>query len=145
MIGCRSKGSMDVSEKAFHKDLSLGSDGRRFWRSLDELAQTPEFVERLHREFPSAASEWDETGAGDPDGVSRRNFLAVMGASLALAGLGGAGCRGRAPVEKIVPYVNQPDQIVPGQSLFYATALTIDGYAHGALVCSHEGRPTKIE
>src|SRR5437868_3928222 len=88
----------------YHRDLSVGSDGRRYWRSLDELAQTPEFIDKMHREFPSAASEWEELGEGqteaDQDGVSRRNFLSVMGASLALAGIAGTGCRGREPTEK---------------------------------------------
>ncbi|CAN5569997.1 TAT-variant-translocated molybdopterin oxidoreductase [soil metagenome] len=131
--------------EVFHRDLTRGLDGRCYWRSLDELAQTPEFIEKLHREFPSAAAEWDELDAAIVDGVSRRNFLALMGASLALAGVGGAGCRARDPVEKIVPYVNQPEEIVPGKPLFFATALSVDGFAHGVLVESHEGRPTKIE
>jgi Fe-S-cluster-containing dehydrogenase component len=75
--------------------------------------------------------------------VDRRNFLKLMGASLALAGL--TGCRARQPVEKIVPYVRQPEAIIPGKPLFYATAMTLAGYAIGLLVESHEGRPTKIE
>ncbi|MBC8107931.1 MAG: TAT-variant-translocated molybdopterin oxidoreductase, partial [Anaerolineae bacterium] len=131
----------------FHRDLTRGADGRRYWRSLDELAQSPEFVEKLHREFPSAAAEWDELDqdASRDGGVSRRNFLTMMGASIALAGIGGAGCRARDPVEKIVPYVNQPEEIIPGKPLYFATSLTIDGLAHGVLVESHEGRPTKIE
>src|SRR5438552_8919798 len=119
------------------KDLSnLG--GTKLWRSLDELAGTPQFKEMLHREFPTAASEWD-------DGPSRRSFLKLMAASLALAGVGiGAGCT-RKPQEQIVPYVMQPEQLVPGRPLFFATAHTLGGYARGILVEQHEGRPTKIE
>src|SRR5688500_14018145 len=79
--------------------------GRAYWRSLDELASTPEFQEYVHREFPEAASEWH-------DPISRRNFLTLMGASLALAGV--TGCNGRQD-ETIVPYVQQPEQLIPGK------------------------------
>jgi molybdopterin-containing oxidoreductase family iron-sulfur binding subunit len=109
--------------------------GPELWRSLDELAETPEFEEMLHREFPRHASEW-------PEGVSRRSFLQLASASLALAGL--TGCT-KQPIEKIVPYVKKPEQIIPGKPLFYATALTHGGYATGVLAESHMGRPTKIE
>ncbi len=110
-------------------------EGRKYWRSLEELAGTPEFESFLHREFPENASEWT-----DPKG--RRDFLRLMGASLALAGLGA--CT-KQPLEKIVPYVRQPEEIVPGRPLFYATALEQAGYGLGVLVESHLGRPTKIE
>ena len=110
--------------------------GKHYWRSLEEVARTPEFEEFLHREFPSQSSEWT-------DEVSRRQFLKIMGASLALAGFSGT-CM-RMPQEKIVPYVRQPEEIIPGKPLFYATAMTLGGYATGLLVESHEGRPTKIE
>jgi MoCo/4Fe-4S cofactor protein with predicted Tat translocation signal len=109
--------------------------GRQYWRSLEEVAQTPEFTEFLHREFPVQASEWK-------DDVSRRNFLKLMGASLALSGL--TACT-RQPIEKIVPYVRQPEELVPGVPLYYATAMQHDGFATGLLVESHEGHPTKIE
>jgi molybdopterin-containing oxidoreductase family iron-sulfur binding subunit len=109
--------------------------GRAFWKSLDDVAETPEFLEFLHREFPQNASEWS-----DPQG--RREFLRVMGASVALAGL--TACT-KQPEETIVPYVRQPEQIVPGRPLYFATALVEGGYAKGILVESHEGRPTKIE
>jgi molybdopterin-containing oxidoreductase family iron-sulfur binding subunit len=109
--------------------------GPRFWRSLEELAETPEFLEYLHREFPSQASEWLDT-------TSRRQFLRLMGASLALAGV--SGCAYNAP-ETIVPYVRMPEELVPGRPLFYASAVPLGGYAHGILVETHEGRPTKIE
>jgi len=109
-------------------------DGRQYWRSLDELSGKPEFKDWLHREFPQGASEWN-------NGWSRRNFLTLMGASLALAGL--AGCR--RPEEKIVPYVEAPEEIVPGIPLQYATTMTDGVSACGLVVESHEGRPTKIE
>jgi molybdopterin-containing oxidoreductase family iron-sulfur binding subunit len=109
--------------------------GRRLWRSLDDLRDTPEFLARLHREFPERASE-----IADPQG--RREFLRVMGASVTLAGL--TGCT-RQPDEAIVPYVRQPEELVPGRPLFFATAVLDQGYAKGVLVESHEGRPTKIE
>src|SRR5215213_4205400 len=85
-----------------------------YWRSLQEFAGRPEFEQFLHREFPAAASEWV-----DANPVSRRNFLKLMGASMALAGLG-SGC-GRPPREKIVPYVQPPEQQQPARTLFFAT------------------------
>src|SRR5437763_1708462 len=87
--------------------------GREFWQSLEELASSEEFEELLHREFPQHASEWDE-------GTDRRTFLKLMGASLALAGL--AGCSYQPP-ETVVPYVRQPEEIVPGKALYFATAI----------------------
>ena len=112
-----------------------GAEGRMYWRSLGELADTPEFRQYLHREFPEQASEWN-----DPKG--RRQFLKLMSASLALAGVGA--CT-RQPLEQIVPYVRQPEDIVPGRPLFFASALPFSGYAQPVLVESHMGRPTKIE
>ncbi len=109
--------------------------GPAYWRSLDELAGSEAFEELLQREFPLHASTW-------PDGVSRRRFLHLMGASLALAGVGA--CT-RQPTEKILPYVRQPEQIVPGEPLFFATALDSGTGPIGVLVESHMGRPTKIE
>jgi molybdopterin-containing oxidoreductase family iron-sulfur binding subunit len=115
-----------------------GTRGKEYWRSLDELAATAEFQEFLHREFPRQAAEWN-----DPNPLSRRQFLKLMAASLALAGL--SGCQLTEPQEKIVPYVNKPEQLVPGIPLFYATAMPLGGYATGLLVRSNEGRPTKVE
>ena len=111
------------------------SEGRLYWRSLGELADTPEFREYLHREFPEQASEWN-----DPKG--RRNFLKLMSASLALAGVGA--CI-KQPPEAIVPYVRQPEEIIPGRPLFFASAFLVSGVAQPVLVESHMGRPTKIE
>src|SRR5687767_1491419 len=112
-----------------------GTRGREYWRSLEALAETPEFKEFLHREFPQNASEW-------LDPVGRRGFLKLMGASLALAGV--SACT-RQPLEQIVPYVRQPEELVPGKPMFYATAMPFAGAGVGLLVESHEGRPTKIE
>jgi MoCo/4Fe-4S cofactor protein with predicted Tat translocation signal len=109
--------------------------GPEYWRSLEELAGTEEFQTALHREFPKGASEWLDT-------VSRRGFLKVMGASLGLAGM--TGCV-RLPFEPIVPYVRQPENVIPGRPMYYATAVTLGGYASPVLVESHLGRPTKIE
>jgi molybdopterin-containing oxidoreductase family iron-sulfur binding subunit len=112
-----------------------GSDGKRFWTSLEDLADSPGFLEFLHREFPEQASEFQ-----DPAG--RRNFMKVMGASLALAGL--TGCTVQ-PEEKIVAYVKSPEDMVPGRPQFFASAMLDGGYARPVLVESHHGRPTKIE
>jgi MoCo/4Fe-4S cofactor protein with predicted Tat translocation signal len=112
-----------------------GLGRRRYWKSLEELAGSPGFREFLEREFPEQASTFD-----DPRG--RREFLTLMGASLALAGL--TACT-KQPTEKILPYVRQPEQLVPGRPLSFASALGHDGFARGVLVESHEGRPTKVE
>jgi molybdopterin-containing oxidoreductase family iron-sulfur binding subunit len=112
-----------------------GTRGREYWRSLEAISETPEFKQFLHREFPQNASEW-------LDPVGRRGFLKLMGASLALAGV--SACT-RQPDEAIIPYVRQPEELVPGKPLFYATAMPFAGSGVGLLVESHEGRPTKIE
>jgi molybdopterin-containing oxidoreductase family iron-sulfur binding subunit len=109
--------------------------GPQYWRSLESIAETPEFQEFLHREFPASASEWT-------DPVGRRAFLKLMSASLAMAGA--TACTVQ-PTELIVPYVRQPEETIPGKPLFFATAMTLGGVATGLLVESHEGRPTKIE
>src|SRR5689334_4854477 len=115
------------------------SRGREYWRSLDELAATPEFREMVEKEFPRQAVGWADDE--NPE-EGRRNFLKLMGASLALGGL--AACT-RQPTEHIMPYVRQPEVLIPGRPLFFATAHTLSGVATGVLVESHEGRPTKVE
>ncbi|MDQ3812330.1 MAG: TAT-variant-translocated molybdopterin oxidoreductase [Armatimonadota bacterium] len=112
-----------------------GKRGQQYWRSLEELAETEEFQEFLQREFPRQAPR-------DMEPLSRREFLRLMGAGLALAGLSGCAYQ---PAEKIIPYVNSPEEIVPGKPLFYATAMPMNGYAIGVLAENHMGRPIKIE
>jgi len=107
----------------------------QYWRSLEELAQTAEFRAYVEDEFPHRTPDWN-------DPASRRRFLALMGASIALAGASACTVQ---PKELIVPYVQQPEEIVPGKPLFYATAISFDGIATGLLVESNMGRPTKIE
>jgi len=109
--------------------------GREFWRSLEELADTPEFEELVGREFPQQAAGWGE-------GTDRRTFLKLMGASLALAGLSGCSYQ---PPEAIVPYVSQPEEFVPGKPLLFATAMPFPGGAAPLLARSNMGRPTKLE
>ncbi len=111
------------------------TNGPEYWRSLEELAGSRDFQEMLHREFPKGASEW-------LDAVSRRGFLKLMGASLAMAGM--TACT-KQPLEPIVPYVKQPEELVPGRPLFFASAFTLGGYASPVLVESQMFRPTKIE
>ena len=109
---------------------------KRFWRGLEELAGTPEYRDFLGCEFPHDPRH-------DEKGVSRRDALKLMAASAALAGL--TACT-KLPPEKIFPYAQQrPENFVPGNPLFYATAMSLGGYATGLLVESHMGRPTKVE
>ncbi|MBV9865537.1 MAG: TAT-variant-translocated molybdopterin oxidoreductase [Abitibacteriaceae bacterium] len=109
--------------------------GKQYWRSIEELADAPAFQEYVSREFPrQAPASWQA--------LDRRDFLKLMGASLALAGL--AGCAYQ-PAEQIIPYVEQPEQLIPGKPLFYASAMTLGGYAQGILTESQMGRPVKIE
>src|SRR5216684_1746110 len=117
------------------RQATSGGMTPRFWRSLDELADTPESRDHLENEFPH--------GANDPGAtLDRRELLKVMAASAAFAGL--TGCT-KLPTQHIVPYVRQPEQIIPGKALFYATAVTLGGVASGILVESNMARPTKVE
>ncbi len=124
--------------KVSHEELRrrLGQEGGpRFWKSLEELAGTAEFQAFAEDEFPNRTPDWN-------DATSRRRFLTLMGASLALAGA--TSCT-KQPDEAIVPYVHQPEQVVPGKPLYYATSMPARGIAEGVLVESHLGRPTKVE
>ncbi len=112
-----------------------GLEGKAYWRSLEELADSSEFNDYLHREFPVQASEFS-----DPAG--RRTFLKLMGASLALAGVGA--CT-RQPPQKLIPYIRQPEELIPGRPMFFATAMPMGGYAYPLLAENHMGRPTKLE
>ncbi len=118
--------------------LNGAAGGRKLWRSVEEYADTGEFREFVEREFPAGASELVET--------SRRSFLQLMGASMALAGAAVVpGCR--RPVHNIMPYSSVvPEEVIPGKPLFYATSMPLPGGgAEGLLVETHEGRPTKVE
>jgi MoCo/4Fe-4S cofactor protein with predicted Tat translocation signal len=126
------KGKLDLVQ--VRSDIEK-KNGPEFWRSLEELAGSSDFQEMMHREFPKGASEW-------LDSVSRRGFLKLMGSSMALAGM--TACT-KQPLEPIVPYVRQPEELVPGRPLFFASAFTLGGYATPILVESHMYRPTKIE
>ena len=107
---------------------------RTYWRSLAQIEDRPEYRAALEREFPEGASEL-------PQGISRRDMIMLLGASVSLAGI--AGCR--RPVEEIVPFVTAPEEIVPGIPRYYATTMPFRRSAYGLVVESHEGRPTKVE
>ena len=124
----------DVDISVLRKASNAG-ETPRFWRGLEELADTPEFRNHKENEFPHGATDADAK-------FDRRDLLKVMAGSVALAGL--TGCT-KLPTQKIVPYVRQPEEIIPGKPLFYATAVTLGGVATGVLVESNMARPTKVE
>ena len=107
-----------------------GQTGKKYWRSVDELADTPAFRDMVQREFPSQAAEW-------LDPTSRRGFLKVMGASLALAGL--SGCT-KQPDELIYPYIKQPEDLVLGRPMYFATAMPFNTGAVPLLVKTERDR-----
>src|SRR5258706_11587535 len=117
------------------REKLCGARGAQYWLSLEELTDDPGFDEMMQREFPRHASEWT-------DPVSRRGFLKLMSASMALAGL--SACT-KQPFEAIVPYVQQPEELVPGKPMYFATARPTPNGAYPLLVRSHEFRPVKIE
>ena len=127
---------LKVKLAAIHERLGTPPGGRS-WRSLEELAESEAFRELVREEFPAEAAGW-------PESVSRRKFLALMGASLALAGLNGCSTK-PAPQVELVPYAHPPKELVPGTPLFFATSMTHAGKAVGLLVESQMGRPIKIE
>ncbi|KAA6457519.1 4Fe-4S dicluster domain-containing protein [Acidobacteria bacterium AB60] len=112
-----------------------GVTGKKYWRSIDELAGTPEFEEAVKQEFPTAAQEW-------VDPVSRRGFMKLMGASMALAGL--AGCT-KQPDEPIYPYVKQPEDLILGKPNYFASAHPFVTGAVPVLVKSDQYRPIKMD
>ena len=119
------------------RERLANSQGESYWRSLDALADTDEFRDFMHKEFPREAAPLENS-------LDRRDFMKLLGASMALAGL--TSCvRPVKPHEKIMPYVRAPEEIIPGKPLFFATAITQGGYALGLLAESHQGRPTKVE
>lgn len=117
------------------KSLLKSTEGKRYWRSVEEFYEREESQQSLQDEFPEGADD-------PPDGVSRRRFLQLAAASFGLAGM--VGCT-RQPTEKILPYVDPPENAVPGRPLFFATAVPFAGIGQGVIVESHLGRPTKIE
>src|SRR3984885_14622262 len=118
------------------RDLKVtATGGREYWRSMEELADSPEFDAYVRKEYPSQMEVLI-------DPVSRRSFLKLMGASLGLAGL--AACTVQ-PKEEVIPYIKQPEEMVPGKALYFATAMPRSGGGVGLLVRSNEGRPTKVE
>ena len=130
----QSGGSAPMSLAEVRRELK-GVKGKRYWRSIDELANTPEFQEAVEREFPGSAQEW-------VDPVSRRGFLKLMSASMALAGL--AGCT-KQPDEPIYPYVKAPEDLVLGKPMYFATAHPFVTGAIPLLVKSDEFRPIKVD
>ena len=106
----------------------------RYWRSYSDLNRDPELLHVAEPEFMPGADEV-------PGHASRRQFMQLMGASMAFAGL--TGCR--RPVEKTLPFSHKPEEVIPGISLQYATSMPFRGILQGLLVESYEGRPTKIE
>jgi MoCo/4Fe-4S cofactor protein with predicted Tat translocation signal len=115
-----------------HRDSNV--TGSKYWRSLDQLADKPEFRKWVEQEFPAGASEMIE-------GSSRRNMMKIMAASFGLAGL--AACR--RPIEHVLPYAKGVEDLIPGAPYFYSTVFSLAGQATGLLVETHDGRPTKIE
>ena len=122
---------LDLS--ALRKRLA-SQHGKTYWRSLNELAESDEFAEIVRQEFPRQAQLLGE--------MSRRDFLKVLGASLALAGLTACIPQGQ---EKILPYSNAPEDLVPGKPMFFASAMPMDGFGQGVLVRSETGRPIKVD
>ena len=111
--------------------------GVKYWKSLGELSKSSAYKKFVEREFPENASEL-------LDSVSRRGFLGIMASSMALAGVTGCGAI-RRPEEKILPYNNQPESVIPGKPTYYATFISRGQEVAGLVVETHEGRPTKVE
>ncbi|HVO32948.1 MAG TPA: TAT-variant-translocated molybdopterin oxidoreductase, partial [Elusimicrobiota bacterium] len=133
-VACGDHDAADHAALTQIRDRLARVRGKDYWRSLDELSDTPEFRKFLEDEFPSKHELWMEP-------VTRRDFLKLMGAGMAMMFF--SGCR--KPLEKIFPYQEYPENLIPGKPLYYASALTHGGYAQGVIVETHEGRPTKIE
>ena len=128
--------SENLSISEIRKKLEA-RQGPSYWRGLEELAETNQFQEFLNEEFPRQSVPYENS-------LDRRDFMKLLGASLALAGL--TSCvRPVQPNEKIVPYVKSPEEMIPGRPLHFATAITQGGYALGVIAESHQGRPTKLE
>ncbi|MEO8269107.1 MAG: TAT-variant-translocated molybdopterin oxidoreductase, partial [Aureliella sp.] len=111
-------------------------DGPEYYRSLEHLAGSPELQRYVEQEFPGLAQAIDS--------ANRRQFLGLLGASMALAGITSTGCR-RWPVEEVRPHSARPEGFLPGVAEYYATSIEIDGVSTGLLAKSYDGRPIKIE
>ena len=120
-----------------HPPEAPSPTGRKYWRTMGELNDTPEFRGWLEREFPSGIDEMET------DALSRRSFLQLMGGSLALAGLGMSGCR--RPEAFLVPFTKSAEWLIPGENLLYATSMPRRGGAMPLLVTTTDGRPIKNE
>lgn len=120
---------------AIRKKLA-GTRGRAYWKGLEQVAETPEFGEFLHAEFPRLAALWERR-------IDRRTLLKFMAGSVAFAAAGLAGCS--RPIGEIVPYVNMPEGEIPGEAKYFATSLTLGGYGRGVLATSYTGRPTFVQ
>jgi MoCo/4Fe-4S cofactor protein with predicted Tat translocation signal len=109
----------------------------RIWRSMRELENDPEFVKHLHAEFPRGAEAYQDSG------LSKRDFIKLMGASIALAGVGLSGCR--RPESHLVPFTKGVEYSIPGKFLYYATSLPTRFGAIPLIATTSDGRPTKLE
>ena len=123
-----------VQESNGQSPSTVDHHGLKAWRSIDDLNSTTEFEALNAGEFAPRATE-------DPTAGSRRDFMKIMGASMAMAGL--TACR--RPAEKILPHTRKPEEIIPGKPLYYATAMPFEGAVRALLVETHDGRPTKVE
>ena len=129
-----------MSKRIFqHPEIPASEKGTAAWRSIGELEKTPQFRTWMEREFPEGSGE---LSAEDRE-MSRRNFVKLMGASSALAGLTLASCR--RPESYILPYKEGPEWLVPGKALYYATTMPRAGGSVPLVVTTNDGRPTKLE
>lgn len=113
----------------------MNTQGRTYWQTLEELAESPAFAELIEREVPRFRNVLTA--------LDRRRFLQLMAASIALDGL--SGCGPEPDSRQLLPYVEMPEGIVPGKNRYYATAFTQEGYATGVLIAHQMGRPIKVE
>ncbi|WP_331091972.1 TAT-variant-translocated molybdopterin oxidoreductase [Archangium sp.] len=125
-----------LDHAAAHSVTSEGAYGRTYWRSLEEKLGKAEYLEESRPEFPEGADL-------PPTGVARREFMQLLGASLALAGA--TACSTRPVDERMVPYTRTPPEMVPGNPLHYASGMTFGGHTSGLLITAREGRPIKVE
>ena len=128
---------MNSQMKSMSQQIPQHVSGREYWRSLEQMAADPKVSALIETEFPG----YDP---GEIRTMSRRRFMKLMAASMALAGIGLTGCR-RWPKEKLAPYTSQPKERIAGVAEYYASVYEIGGVGNGVLVRSFDGRPIKIE